>query len=152
MVKARSQDARRQPHSNAMGLSMGVTDDEDSGAPARRSPWRFESLLALVLVAFGLLVLPALIYFTGTILLGAYGGGEHLGSYYGDFARDLGLGSALAWILVVGPYLLVQLARLIFSGFGTSTSATESPRQVAEPAVPRSPDRPRERREPTLKL
>ncbi len=131
---------------------MTASDDKDSDVPVPHGQRRFEVLLAVSLVAFGFVVLPALIYVTGTILLGAYGGGEHIGSFYGDFARDLGDGSARAWILVIGPYLLVQLARLIFSRFGALPSEPETPRPPAGAAAPRSGSQPRERREPTIKL
>jgi len=113
-----------------------------------RSSRRFELWLALGLVGFGLLVLPALIYLTGSILLGAYGGGEHIGSFYGDYFRDL-VAAPLTWVLVLGPYVLVQIARFIFrtrdaTGFQPSPEPPEHERK--------SRAEPRERREPTLKL
>lgn len=119
-----------------------------SNPESSRSSGRFELWLALGLVGFGLLVLPALIYLTGSILLGAYGGGEHIGSFYGDYFRDL-VAAPLTWVLVLGPYVLVQIARFIFRT-RDATGLPPSP----EPPEPerRSRAEPRERREPTLKL
>ena len=132
---------------------MTRSGDQDADSPAPRGQARFEALLALALLAFGLLVLPALIYVTGTVLLGAYGGGKHLGSFYGDFARNLGEGSARAWLLALGPYLLVLLGRLVFFDFRATGDAAGPSRPAAPPRPAQQPDRqPRERREPTLKL
>jgi hypothetical protein len=61
-----------------------------------------------------LLLLPAMIYAVGAGLLGAYGGGPHLGSFFGDFFRNLASGSLRTWFIVLSPYLFVWLLRLIF--------------------------------------
>ncbi len=121
-----------------------------SNTPAAGSGLRFEVLLALSLVLSGLVVLPALIYLVGGVLLGEYAGGGRLGSFYGDMLRDLGQGSWQAWSLVLGPLLLVQAGRLIFLQFGTEPGA----RQPERPGPPRAAAKAevRERREPTLKL
>ena len=131
--------------------TMAKTDlSEPDLAEVPRSG-RFEVWLALGLVAFGLIALPALIYFTGTLLLGAYGGGKHVGSFYGDFFSDLAGGSARAWALALGPLVLVQLTRLIFSRFSGKPDAQSAPPPVPQPA-PRTGNPLRERREPTIKL
>lgn len=129
---------------------MPSSGESAANTPAARSGMRFEVLLALSLVLFGLIVLPALIYFIGVVLLGEYAGGGHLGSFYGDVLRDLGQGSLQAWSLVLGPLLLVQAGRLLFLRFGTEPDS----RDVAPTAPPRTPGKSeaRERREPTLKL
>lgn len=129
---------------------MPSTGESAADTPAKGSGLRFELLLALSLVLFGLVVLPALIYFVGVLLLGEYAGGGHLGSFYGDILRDLGQGSPQAWILVLGPLLLTQVGRLIFLRFGTEPATRDQ-----EPSAPaRAPGKAnvRERREPTLKL
>lgn len=127
---------------------MATSGDPPTTPPARNRR-RFEVWLAVGLIGFGLLVLPALIYGTGTLLLGAYGGGEHLGSFYGDYFRGLG-STAQTWTLVLGPYVLVQLARLIFSDFGKPSAQTTDDQRASIPSAPANPTR--ERREPTIKL
>jgi hypothetical protein len=82
------------------------------------SRWRKEVVLAISCIAVGLLVLPALIYMVGGPILGAYGGGPHIGSFYGDFVRNLGTGVVRTWFIVLAPYLFVSLMRLIFWPWG----------------------------------
>lgn len=119
---------------------------DPASTPTPPRPRRFEAWLAVGLIGFGLIVLPALIYVTGTLLLGAYGGGEHLGSFYGDYFRDLGK-TPQTWALALGPYVLVQVARLIFTDFGKSSPPPAEDKREPAPAT-----RVRERREPTIKL
>lgn len=126
---------------------MALPVEPAASPPTGRYSLQFEAWLAVGLIGFGLFVLPALIYATGSLLLGAYGGGEHIGSFYGDFFRDLGA-TPQTWGLVLGPYVLVQLARLIFR----DTSESEPPAASCEPARSSSASAPRERREPTIKL
>jgi hypothetical protein len=76
---------------------------------------RTELLLALACVAFSLLVLPALVYWVGTLILDPYSGGTSMTSLYGDFFRALSVGSFAAWLLVAGPYILLTLLRLLFT-------------------------------------
>lgn len=126
---------------------MALPGEPAASPPAGRHSLRFEAWLAVGLIGFGLLVLPALIYATGSLLLGAYGGGEHIGSFYGDYFRDLGA-TPQTWGLVLGPYVLVQLARLIFRDSSNPDPSQEPP----EPARRAATAAPRERREPTIKL
>jgi hypothetical protein len=80
--------------------------------------WRKEILLAAGCLGVGLLVLPALIYAVGVPLLGSYGGGEHVGSFYGDFFRNLIGLVGRTWFIVLAPYLLLLVLRLIFWPWG----------------------------------
>jgi len=68
-----------------------------------------EALLALGLFAFGVIGLPALVYLVGLELVGEYEGGM-LGLYEA-IAAALVSGNAFAWILVLSPYLSIQLFR-----------------------------------------
>ena len=70
-----------------------------------------EILLALALLAFGLIVLPALVYIVGQLIIGAYDDG--LMGLYGAIAESLTAGNAFAWLLVLAPYLCIQLIRLL---------------------------------------
>ena len=73
--------------------------------------WQREVTIAAALLAFGLLALPFAVYVVGQQLLGEYGDG--LGAL--DLAEtiwvDLLSFRLPAWVLVLSPYLTIQLAR-----------------------------------------
>jgi hypothetical protein len=64
--------------------------------------------------AFGTLVLPALVYFTGITVLGPYAAGG-LGTFYADFLTDLARLRWHAWALALGPLAVVAIWRLLTS-------------------------------------
>jgi hypothetical protein len=64
-----------------------------------------------VLVAFGLLLMPLLIYFAGVATLGPYDGG--LASFLGALYKAFFTLDGAAWLLVAGPYLLFSAIRLV---------------------------------------
>ncbi len=61
-------------------------------------------------VAAGFLLLPALIFLAGITLLGPYEGAS-LPRQYGSVYRGLFQGSLASWLVVLGPALLMLLAR-----------------------------------------
>ena len=69
-----------------------------------------EALIALGLIAFGLICLPGLVYFVGAQIIGEY----ELGilGLYEALADALASGSLAAWFLILSPLLVVQLWRL----------------------------------------
>lgn len=72
----------------------------------RNLPWLVAAL------AFGALVLPLLVYFTGSATLGPYargGPGSFLLDYFADLARMRGS----AWALLLGPAGLVLVWRML---------------------------------------
>ena len=71
-----------------------------------------ESLIALGLVAFGLIVFPAIIFMVGQQLIGDYEAG--LSGYYEAIADALLGGNPFAWVLILSPYLGIQLIRMLF--------------------------------------
>ena len=78
--------------------------------PAMKPPRTVkESLLALALLAFGLICLPALIFLVGRQVVGEYENG--MLDLYEAIADALIDGNGFAWILVFSPYLTVQLLR-----------------------------------------
>ena len=87
---------------------------ETEGKPAGLPRWlRRELLLAGILIPAGLVLIPVAIYFTGQALLGAYSEEGHgIGRLYGDILRDMGSGFLPAWLLILSPYLGIQLIRL----------------------------------------
>ena len=70
-----------------------------------------ELVILLVLVLIGLLMLPVLIYFTAAPVAGEYPG-DGLWGLMTHIWSDLGRGSVFAWLLVLSPYLVIQLLRL----------------------------------------
>lgn len=75
---------------------------------------RREALLFAVIGGFGLLVLPALVYFVGLQLLGEYRPDAGMGAFYADLYGQLAALSIWAWLLVTGPWLAIQMLRLFW--------------------------------------
>ena len=71
-------------------------------------------------VAAGLLLLPAVIYLAGSMLLGGYEGGS-LSGQYGSIYRGLANGNWASWIVVLGPFLLILLYRALLAWWRRST-------------------------------
>lgn len=81
---------------------------------------RFELIFASAWLAVGLFLMPAIVYYVGSSLLGPYGSisaeSLGLGRFYADFFGDLAEPSMRAWSIALGPLLLVSLVRAIFIG------------------------------------
>jgi hypothetical protein len=78
-----------------------------------RTPnWRREAAIAAAAVGFGLLVLPFAVYTVGRRLIGAYdpNGGGAMALAEAIWLDLLAL-RLPAWLLVLSPYITVQLAR-----------------------------------------
>lgn len=117
------------------------TGEQDSAAPLNL---RFEIVLLVALLAFGLLALPALIFSVGQALLGGYGLAEDggIGAFYGDFFADLGSFSARAWVLALGPALTIYALRGLLRNRSTGDSEDEQPTAAPrrrQPAVAKQP-------------
>jgi hypothetical protein len=95
---------------------------------------RREALVFAALGGFGLLILPALIYLVGQELLGEYRPGATVGTFYVDLYSQLGAFSPWAWVLVLGPWLAIQLLRLLWLPLGrASRRAPNAPGQKPPP-------------------
>lgn len=97
-----------------------MSDTQAGPAPPQRRSrlprrLRKELILAAVLIAVGIAVLPAAIYQVGQRLLGEYStegaGVLHL---YGQILRDMGAGRPAAWLLVLSPWLGILLLRALW--------------------------------------
>jgi hypothetical protein len=75
------------------------------------SAWQREAAIAASLLAFGVLALPFAIYVVGQRLLGDYADGAGPLVLAENIWVDLLTLRLPAWLLVLSPYLLVQLAR-----------------------------------------
>jgi hypothetical protein len=98
--------------------------------------WQIDLIWAAGGVAFGLCLLPALVYFAGQFLLGAYGGGS-IADFYARYFQSLAQGAASAWSLVLGPGLMIVVIRYFFRLFPKPVSAYAH--LEAQPAVAQSP-------------
>jgi hypothetical protein len=64
-------------------------------------------------LAFGLFILPAAIYWVGTRIFGDYSADGGMAALAEQFWSDLlGLEPA-AWVLLLSPYVIVQLGRVV---------------------------------------
>ena len=88
--------------------------DEPDELDARTgSTWQRETAIAAALLAFGLLALPFAIYLVGQQLLGEYAEGAGALALAESIWLDLLALRLPAWLLVLSPYLLIQLARAV---------------------------------------
>lgn len=88
---------------------------------------RKELLIFGLMLFVGLVLLPMAIFETGQVLLGEYSDdGTGLGHLYGVLLKDLSKGRAAAWLLVLGPWLGVQLIRILWLPLSSSVSGGQS--------------------------
>jgi hypothetical protein len=73
--------------------------------------WSREIWLTALALFAGFALMPIIIFFTGSFLLGRYEGAS-LGRTFGSIYGGLQAGSAASWIVLLGPYALY----LIFKG------------------------------------
>jgi hypothetical protein len=76
-----------------------------------RDPLRTEIVIATVMLAFGLFVLPMAIYAVGVRVIGEYGGEGGLLDFAESIWTDLLSLTPWTWILVLSPYVVVQALR-----------------------------------------
>lgn len=77
-----------------------------------RSVLARQVLLAVLALLVGVLVMPGLIYLCGSLLLGRYDGAA-VSKTYSTLLSGLAGGSVSSWIVVLGPYALWQLQRVL---------------------------------------
>lgn len=76
------------------------------------SAFKFELVLAATLLCVGLIVLPVAVYWVGQFVVGEYENDGGILGLLGAIWSDLGRGRIPAWILVLSPYVVIQLLRL----------------------------------------
>jgi len=68
------------------------------------------------LLFFGLAILPIVIWFVGKAVFGVYGGMGY-GDFFGTLIGKIRGGDLVAWFLVLSPWLVWQIARLMALGW-----------------------------------
>lgn len=128
------------------------TDDDVADEQHRARRLRFELIFASLWLAFGLFLLPALIFWVGGVLLGPYGPsdqqGAGLSTFYINFFGDLADVSGRAWGIALGPLLLIYLLRAIFIGVKSDPVERHDRHDDEEPPPRRAPPK-KETRRPT---
>jgi len=71
-----------------------------------------ELLIAAVMLVFGLVPVPMLVYWVGNQIVGEYGAEGGVWALVQNVWSDLAAGNVVAWILVVSPWLILQVWRL----------------------------------------
>ena len=66
----------------------------------------------VILAAAGIALLPLAVFYVGNEVFGAYGG-DGFGHFVESILARLGRGDRFAWLLVLSPYLVLQLFRLL---------------------------------------
>jgi len=87
-----------------------------SGALFKRlrltSPWAMECALAVLGLLVGVGLMPVLIFYAGVSVLGRYDG-ANLRHLFGSLFAGLGQGSVASWVVLLGPYALYLLFRVL---------------------------------------
>ena len=90
---------------------MAFQNPLDRWFPKLPAFWRRELGFLALLLGFGLLVMPFLIYLAGVLTLGPYEGG--LLAFLGSLLLAFFTATPSAWLLVAGPYLMFTAVRLL---------------------------------------
>ncbi len=81
-----------------------------AGSSATSARGRRELTILVILLAFGLFVVPLLIWVVGRGVLGPFADGGPF-ALLADFFNGLRTGSLVYWAVALGPYLMVMLLR-----------------------------------------
>ena len=71
----------------------------------------FEAVTLGLAVLFGLLIMPALIYIAGSLVLNAYANGGVFALYF-DFLKGLFEPRPSCWIVLLGPFVFLTVFRI----------------------------------------
>jgi hypothetical protein len=74
--------------------------------------WSHEISLTVLALAFGFVLMPVLVFYAGSSLLGRYEGAS-LKHMFQSLYAGLQAGSAASWIVLLGPYGLYLLFRAL---------------------------------------
>ncbi len=77
----------------------------------------------LVLAIIGIALLPLAVFFVGDAVFGSYGG-DGFGDFFESLLGKLGRADRFAWLLVLSPYIVVQVLRMMAMGWRLAGSAS----------------------------
>jgi hypothetical protein len=80
---------------------------------------RLELIILGIALFCGFVLVPLAIWLVGNRILGPYTHGQDTSNggpmrLLGDFFTGLGHGSVIFWCVVIGPYVILSLARLLY--------------------------------------
>lgn len=90
-------------------MTLSALSHDVTGA---RAAMRRELIVLACALAFGVLAVPALLWFVGARTLGPYPGGG-LGALVANFFRGLASGTLGFWIIALAPYLFIIVLRAL---------------------------------------
>jgi hypothetical protein len=90
-----------------------VTTDSAALISRSASSWQREAAIAAVALGCGFLILPFAIFFVGRSLIGEYAADAGAMTLAEDIWLDLFALRLPAWLLVLSPYITLQLLRSI---------------------------------------
>jgi len=93
-------------------------------APRIRQLATKELALLAVLLFLGLVVMPLIIYNVGQAVFGTYGGLGY-SDFFGTLSAKVRTGDAVAWFLILSPYLGWQCLRLMILAWRHSGSGRQ---------------------------
>jgi hypothetical protein len=72
-----------------------------------------EIAILVAALAVGALLGPMIVFLVGQAVFGPYAGGAGMGTFYGQFWRELANADPIPWMMLISPYLLLQWLRLL---------------------------------------
>lgn len=96
-----------------------MSETEGKHPPILGKILKKEAALLCGLLFFGLAILPVAIWFVGNAVFGAYGGSGY-SDFFGELSSKIRAGDAVAWFLVLSPWLVWQCVRLMAFGWRTT--------------------------------
>jgi hypothetical protein len=75
--------------------------------------WKKELAYLVPALVVGALLEPVLVFLVGQALFGDYAEGAGLGTFFGNFWKDLLAADPVPWTMLFAPYLLVIWMRLV---------------------------------------
>jgi hypothetical protein len=92
-----------------------------------------ELLILGIALFIGAVVVPAIIWLVGTFVFGKYAGGNSIVSLYVNFFKTLAQGAQSFWLVLLGPYVLITVARVLVAVFRGPSSNEEAETPPAPP-------------------
>ena len=81
-----------------------------------------EVMLLIGSLFVGLVLLPVAVWFVGHVVFGAYDGAGYA-EFYGMLSGKIRSGDAVAWFLILSPWLVLQCLRLMAFGWRSAAKA-----------------------------